>query len=215
MNKQILTSILFFLCIYCFGTVHHVEAAVCPTSGSYAIIYYNHQLLNQTVGAGGTVSQASGLSGPVGIKISPAGIVNAGNNTLNRTINLVYTTSDCDCLSDTAESQVTVTVTGTCANGILNMQIIEVYPASSALVTCTCDDGGHQYTQPFIGYTNSHNFKMDYVNGNTITQPYTCPDCSGTYSYRLQFTDEPPPSDDLQPVSIVPLLHLLLHQANQ
>jgi len=210
MNRHILTGILFFLCICCLGTVHHVEAAVCPTSSSYAIINYNHQRLHRTVGDTGSMSLAFGLSGPVGIKISPAGIVNAGNNTLNRTIDLVHITSKCDCLADTAESRVTVTVTGTCANGILNMQLHEVYPDSSALVTCTCDDGGGQYTQLYQGYTLSLNLKMDYVNGNTITQPYTCPDCSGTYSYRLQFTNEPPPSDALPLVPLAPLLYLLL-----
>ena len=206
MNKQVRTSILFFLCMYCFGIVYHVEAAGCPTSSRYAVINYNHQLLNETIGAH-IVSQASVLSGPVGIQISPAGIVNAGNNRLYRTIDLFYTTSKCDCLSDTAVSRVTVTVTGTCANGILNMQMHEVYPDSSALVTCTCDDGGGQYTQPYSGYTTSFNLKMDYVNGNTITQPYTCPDCSGTYSWRLQFTQKPPPSDAL---SVVPLITPLL-----
>lgn len=215
MSKQILiTSILFFLCIFSHGTVHNVEAVECPSSSSYAIIYYNHQLLNQYVTTG-TWSQAFGLSGPVGIKISPTGIVNAGNNLLNRTIDLVYTTPDCDCLSDTAESQVTVTITGSCVNGTLKMNIQEVYPDSSALVTCTGDNSCPVYTQPYPGTTTTFNLNMSYFNENTVLQPYTCPNCSGTYSWRLQFTDEPPPFDDINPVSIVPLLHLLLRQANQ
>lgn len=207
MNKQRLTGFFFLLSIYCIGTAYHVEAAGCPTSSKYAIINYNHQLLNQTVGAH-IVSKASGLTGPVGILISIAGkIVNAGNNTIDRTIELAYTTSKCDCLSDTAKSRVKVTVTGTCTNGILNMRIHEMYPDSSATVTCTCDEGGGQYTQPYPGYTSNFNLRMDYVNGNTITQPYTCPDCSGTYSWLLQFTNKPPSPDAL---SIVPFFSPLL-----
>jgi hypothetical protein len=207
MNKQILTRILFFLSLYCIGTVYHVEASECPTSSKYAIINYDHQLLNQTIGAH-IVSEASGLTGQIGIQISAAGvIVNAGNNTINRTIELVYTTSKCDCLSDIARSRVKVTVTGTCTNGVLGMQLHEVYPTSSAIVTCTCDEGGGQYNQPYPGYTNSFNLKMNYVNGNRITVPYTRPDCSGTYSWHLQFTNKPP-SPEIFPV--VPLISPLL-----
>jgi hypothetical protein len=68
------------------------------------------------------------------------------------------------------------------------MQIHEVYPVSSALVTCTCDEGGGQYTQPYLGYINSFNLKMDYVNGNRVTVPYTCPDRSGTSAIHQQAT---------------------------
>ncbi len=212
MSKQILTGILFFLCIHSFGTVQLGNAASCPNNESYGLIYYNHQLLNQTISPSGTYSQASDLSGPVGIEIGPTGVVNAGNNMLNRTINLVYTTSKCDCLSEKAESQVTVTVTGTCANGVLNMQLSEVYPNSSAVVTCTGDDSCPVYTQQFPGSTNNFNMSMDYSDGNTVTQPYSCPNCYGTYSWRLQFSSEPPPPEEVPLAPLVPILHLMLRR---
>ena len=215
MKTKAVTGVLFFCCIWVLTfAVQQVYAAACPGSDRYALIYYNHQLLNQYVSTG-TWSQAFGLTGPVGIKIGPSGITNAGNNMLNRTIDLVYTTSSCDCLSDTAKSLVTVTVTGSCANGVLDMQIHEVYPDSSALVTCTGDDSCPIYTQPYPGTTTDFNLRMNYVDGYTDTQPYTCPNCSGTYSWRLEFTTEPPSPEDLILVPLVPLLHLLLRQANQ
>ena len=203
---------VFFLGMICLATASFVEAASCPAGKRYATINYNHQLLNQYVAAG-TYSQAFGLTGAVGIQISPAGIVNAGNNKLTRTIDLVYTTSDCDCLAETATSQVTVTVSGSCANGTLNLQINEVYPGSSALVTCTGDESCPIYTQTYPGSTNSYTMNMNYVDGATITQPYQCPNCSGMYSWRLQFTSEPP--DDIQPVPLAPLLQLMLLQENK
>lgn len=206
MNKKILISISFFLCIYCLGIIHHVEAASCPNNSSYAIIYYGHNT-HYTVYSPYYYHQAFTLSGPVGIKISPSGIVNAGNNKLRRTIDLFYTTKDCDCLAETAESEVTVTVTGTCSNGILNMQLHEVYPDSSAPCTCTCPDGGGTYTQIYPGTSSNYNLKMDYSDGTTVTGPPICPNCSGTYSWRLQFTNKPPPSDF---INIVPLIHPLL-----
>jgi hypothetical protein len=214
MRREVYIGTLFFLGIFCLAGVSSVQADPCPTGTRYAAIQYNHQLLNQYV-AVGTFSQASGLSGLVGIQVSPSGIVNAGNNMLTRTIDLVYTTPDCDCLADTATSQVTVTITGTCSNGTLNMQVHEVYPESSALVTCTGDDNCPIYTQTYPGSTNSYDLNMNYVDGTTIVQPYSCPDCSGTYSWRLQFTSEPPPEDDVQTVPLAPLLHLMLRQANQ
>lgn len=213
MKRQAWAGVFFLAGMFFWGTVSYLEAAVCPGTDSYAMIYYNHQLLNQYVSRG-TFSQTSGLTGPVGIKIGPSGIVNAGNNILNRTIDLVITSADCDCLAETAESQVTVTVTGTCADGTLHMQIQEVYPPSSALVTCTGDDCPI-YTQPYPGSTNSFDMDMAYIDGNLITQPYDCPNCSGMYSWRLQFTSKPPPADDIQPVPLAPLLHLMLRRANQ
>jgi len=211
MNRLKLTGILFIVCSCCLMAVQNVKAAACPSTESYAMIYYNHQLLNSYV-ASGTYSQAFGLHGPVGIEISPSGIVTAGNNSLTRTIDLVYTTPNCDCLSDTAESIVTVTINGYCSNGVLYMEIHEVYPNSSALVTCTGDDDCPIYTQPFPGTTNDFNMEIDYINGTTITQPYMCDNCSGTYSWRLQFTEEPPDPDDIDIVPLAPLLHLLLRQ---
>ena len=207
MNKRILTSILFFLCIYCFGTVPHVEAAVCPTSTRYAVINYDHWRVHQVDSGTNTVRKSVALYGPVGIKISPAGIVNAGNKTLNRRIDHFSASSSCFCLADLAQSRVTVTVSGACTDGILNMQIHEVYPDSSALVSCACDTGDGQYTQLYPGYTLSFPLIMDYVNGNTIKEPYTCPGCSGTYSYHLQFVNKPPPIDHLV---LVPLIFPLL-----
>ena len=53
---------------------------------------------------------------------------------------------------------------------------------------------------------------MNYVDGATVVRPYTCENCSGTYSWRLQFTSEPPPQD-IPVAPLVPLLYLLLRQA--
>lgn len=199
----------------CFLFLHkNAYSAACPSSVRYGAITYNHQLLNQTI-ASGTYSQASGVNGVVGIKVSSQGVSNAGNNSLRKTIDLVYTTPSCDCLSDTAESLVTVTVNGSCSNGVLRLNFIEVYPDSSALVTCTGGDSCPIYTQQFIGSTNTFSMDIPYVDGQLITQPYTCPNCSGYYSWRLNFLSEPPPPIDIQTVPIAPLLHLMLKQENQ
>lgn len=202
---SILTSALF---------LHEIAiGASCPSSSHYGAITYGHQLLNQTI-ASGTYSQASGVTGAVGIKISPQGVSNAGNNKLARTIDLVVTSSSCDCLSETATSLVTVTISGSCSNGILQLHFNEVYPDSSALVTCS-GDSCPIYTQQFPGSTNAFNMNIPYVDGNLITRPYTCPNCSGLYSWRLNFLSEPPPPVDIHTVPIAPLLNLMLKQSNQ
>ncbi|MFZ5799090.1 MAG: hypothetical protein ACOY3O_11765 [Thermodesulfobacteriota bacterium] len=210
-----LAACLIFACLAFFLTALTQPSfgATCPSSLQYAQITYNHQLLNQYVTTG-TFSQASGVTGSVGIKITPAGIANAGSNYLQRTIDLVYTTSDCDCLSETAYFQVTVTVTGACVNGVLDMQISEVYPDSSALVTCTGGDSCPSYTQLFPGSTTNFTLKMTYAEGTNVTQPYQCPSCSGIYSWTLHFQSGPP-EDDIPLAPIVPLLNLLLHEANR
>ncbi len=215
MDNRMRRKIFFLFGVVCwFSVITEVQGAACPGSESYGLISYNHQLLNQYV-TSGTYSQASGLTGAVGIQISPSGVINAGNTMVNRTIDLVYTTPDCDCLAESALSMVSVSITGTCSNGILNLQIQEVYPESSAAVTCTGDDSCPRYIQTFPGSSNSFSLQMGYANGATVTRPYTCTHCSGIYSWRFQGTSEPPGADDIQPVRIVPLLHLLLHRANQ
>lgn len=198
----------------CSFLLHEIAyTAPCPSSVQYGAITYNHQLLNQTISSG-TYSQASGVNGAVGIEISSQGVSNAGNNKLSRTIDLVYTTSSCDCLSETAESLVTVTVSGSCSNGVLLLHFTEVYPDSSALVTCS-GDSCPTYTQQFPGSTNSFDMNIPYVDGQLITQPYTCPNCSGYYSWRLNFLSEPPPPVDIPVTPIAPLLPLMLKQKNQ
>lgn len=212
MRKYQCSVILLVVCCSLF--LHETGySASCPSSVHYGAITYGHQLLNQTI-ASGTYSQASGVSGAVGIKVSSQGVSNAGNNKLNRTIDLVITTSQCDCLSETAASQVTVTISGSCAAGVLRLNFTEVYPDSSALVTCT-GDSCPIYTQQFPGSTNTFSMDIPYVDGNLITRPYTCPNCSGLYSWRLNFLSEPPPPIDIQTVPIAPLLHLMLKQSNQ
>jgi hypothetical protein len=194
---------------------HQAYAAACPNSTKYAQIIYNHQLLNQHVN-GGTFSEASGVTGAAGIQISPSGITNAGNAILQRSIDLVFTTEECDCVAETAYAHVTVTVSGKCVNGVLDMQIHEVYEDTSAMVTCAPDDScPDPYSQPYPGSTTDFSLKMNYVNGTKVVRSYTCPTCIGNYSWTLQFTNEPPPEDEFPPVSLVPILHLMLRQANK
>ncbi|WP_028580555.1 hypothetical protein [Desulfogranum japonicum] len=190
-----------------------VQAASCPVKTSYAGILYNHRLFNTYISSG-TYSQASTLTGTVGIQVSPSGVANAGYNKLNRTTELVLTTSSCDCRSEKAESTVSVTVAGSCSQGVLTMNITEVYPNSSAVVTCTGGDSCPTYTQTFPGATVNHTLVMNYVDGTVVIKPYTCSNCSGNYSWTLNFTSGPQEDPVIPLRSIVPPLELLLLQKN-
>ena len=191
MKSKVIAGFFIFFCILSSAAVQGVNAASCPSTDKYAMLNYNHQLLNQTE----TFSEASRVLGFVGLKIGPSGITNAGNNILQRTVEVQF---DPTC-SSRGESDVTVTVSGSCANGVLNMRIQEVYPEITLSGCLT-----------FVVPETSTDFilKMDYADGNTEVQPYTCPNCSGTYSWRLQFT-EGPPSESLPLAPLVPMLHLL------
>jgi len=95
--KKNATALFIFCCIWSTAAVHHVQAAACPTSDRYAMVNYNHNLLNRTASPVSTFSQGSSLLGPVGIEIGPAGITNAGNNVVQRTMEVLITDPDCDC----------------------------------------------------------------------------------------------------------------------
>jgi len=212
--KKNATALFIFCCIWSTAAVHHVQAAACPTSDRYAMVNYNHNLLNRTASPVSTFSQGSSLLGPVGIEIGPAGITNAGNNVVQRTMEVLITDPDCDCHA-TGESNVTVSVQGSCVNGVLNMRMREIYPSMTATGTCVCPDEDppeKPFSIPIPGTTTDHVLTMNYVDGATVVQPYTCDNCSGSYSWRLQFTSEPPPPQEIPLTPLVPLLYLLLQQ---
>jgi len=184
------TAALFFVCIYMSISAQGTKAATCPSSDRYALLNYDHNLLNQF----GEFSQASRVLGFVGIQIGPSGIVNSGNNVLQRIVEMEVE-SEC---SSKGESDVTVTITGECVQGVLNMRIQETY--SEITLSGSCGTG-------YVEASNTDfQLEMEYTNNTTKTAPYVGATGSGTYSWQLQFTDEPPPAEALP---LAPILHLL------
>ncbi len=191
MNLKMVTAAIFFVCIFSSISAHRANAATCPASDRYALLNYDHNLLNQE----GEFSLASRVLGFVGIQIGPSGIVNSGNNVLQRMVEMEVE-SVC---SSKGESDVTVTITGECVQGVLNMRIQEIYP--EIILSGSCGTG-----PPVEASNTDFQLEMEYINNTTKTAPYVGAAGSGTYSWQLQFTDEPPPAEALP---LAPILHLL------
>ncbi len=200
---------IFCVCIVCFGNSYLATAASCPNSKKYAAISYNHFLRNYYAPGGYIFDQVATIHSTVGIKIIGSGVENAGNNEVDKQISQFNSTPHCDCLSDKyAQSWVKVTVTGTCSTGILNLHIHEDHPESSVTMVCTGDSTCSSYTQPYLPSTADFDLQIPYIDGYTVTKPYTCTNCSGNYSWQLKFTDGPVPFHDS--FSLVPLISPLI-----
>lgn len=210
-----ITKFFIFICCPClffFCYFDSVKAASCPTGKKYAIIQYDHTLRNVSTSPGSTFGQISTLFGGVGIQVSKRGVANAGNDEINKKIWQVISTPNCYCQSidSPAESWVTVKISGTCTNGKLKMHIHEKNPVSYAWVSCSGSSCSTTiYMQPYLPATSDYDLTMSFVNNSTVTQPYTCPNCSGNYSWQIKFTNKPPPMMDTPP-SLAPLITPLL-----
>jgi len=201
------SSLFLFVSLWCCAI--SVYAATCPAHDQYGSINYNHYLRNYSAPAGYIFDQVTTMINPVGINITKTKIVPAGNNKVDKQISQFNSTPQCDCLSQPpAQSMVKVTVTGTCHQGVLNLHIDEVHPESSTSIVCTGDQTcPKSYTQPYPSSTASYDLTIPFVDGATVTQPYTCSNCSGNYSWKLKFTNGPVPFLNM---SLVPLISPLI-----
>ncbi len=205
-----LCLVLFFHCCFLLD----VKAATCPIGKKYAIIQYDHTLRNISTYPGGVYfAQTSLLDGGVGIQIWKQQVTNAGNNKINKQILQSNSSPGCVCSTtpdSCAKSLVEVQVSGSCTNGKLTLHIHEEHPESYATLHCSgssCSTSA--YAQYYPPTATDFDLTMNYTNGYTLTQPYTCPNCSGNYIWKLQFTNSPPPMIPDE-ICLVPLISPLL-----
>ena len=177
----------------------------CPTAPQDAAITYNHNLYNQY----GTFIQTSIVTGKVGIEVGPYGIFGNANNILTRTINSYYTTTLCSCRAEEAVSRVIFSAGGFCSDGLLSIDITEVYENSEALMICTGDDSCSSYTQYYPGTTVNHTLLIPFEEDALVEEPYQGMGGSGIYSWRLNFGAAPPPPPDA-PRRVNPVIYNLL-----
>ncbi len=204
------SSLFLFVSLWCCTI--SVYAATCPAGKKYAIIQYDHTLRNVSTQQGSTFAQITTLSGGVGIQIKKQSVTNAGNDKINKEIEPLWSTPGCYCdaVQDPAQSLVTVKISGTCTSGKLTMHVHEENPESYATLECT---GGHCSSniifQPYPSATSDYDLTIPFVNGAIVTQPYICPNCSGNYSWKIIFTNKPPPMIHTA-FSLVPLISPLI-----